>query len=237
MQRTKFLVISDLHIKQDYKTDILDDFMDTALKLHPDCLVLTGDFGDFDSKAHYLKDRNGLQPAEEVAQVLSVLDKHLFDRLKDYQDQQRKKKVKLYRPDILCCMGNHDERVDDLLYPELKKRCTQVVHNREHIQYGGVYFAHTFDKGITGTHCRDAQDVLLNTMVCSVSGHSHARDIHEVKTPDGLPVFAIKMPCATDSYPDWAGHKGMAWSRGFLCLTTSCLLGRVVQYAYTFFGD
>lgn len=233
----KFLVISDTHVNKTQESTWLERFGRAATRLQPDFLVFLGDLADFDCKARYIKERSGDSPEDEVEYALNQLDTHVLNVVKAVQDKQRKDKKKIWKPTTVFCMGNHDERVEDLLLPELNKRFDIVCKNREHISLSGVLFAHTFDRGISGTTCSDAKDVLMNTMCCTVSGHSHVRGWAELKRPDGIPLFAIKMPCATQAYPEWAGHKGNAWSRGFLILTVGEALGQPYMYDFTFIGD
>jgi predicted phosphodiesterase len=235
--RKTFLVISDTHINKTHEAVWLERFGQWASRLQPDVLVFLGDLADFDCKARYIKERSGDLPEEEVEYAVSQLDKYIFDVISNSKAKKRKDKKKIWRPTTVFCMGNHDERVEDLLLPELTKRFDIVCKNREHVCLSGVSFAHTFDKGISGTTCSDAKDVLMNTMCCTVSGHSHVRSWAELKRPDGSPVFAIKMPCATQAYPEWAGHKGNAWNRGFLVLNVGDILGTPFMYDFEFVGD
>lgn len=219
MSLKRFLVFSDLHITpKGYDTTILREIAAVISKSKPDYIVCTGDVGDFASQNKLVKDRGSFSVAEELTVVMNYLDSFVFGPVQDIQKRQRRDKKKLYKPEIVFCLGNHDAPVSEALTAMLKDKATVVPH-RDFIVLEDVCFSHTFDYGITGNPCTTTAQILQNTYKRSVSGHSHVRSITEQRDISGNKIFAIKMPCATLSYPKWAGQSSLKWDRGYLCLT------------------
>lgn len=219
MTLKRFLVFSDLHITPNgYDTTILREIASVISKAKPDYIVCTGDIGDFASQNRLVKDRGSFSVAEELTAVMNCLDSFIFGPIKDIQRRQKQNKKKMYKPDVVICLGNHDAPVAEALTTMLEDKAI-VVQHRDFITLEDVCFSHTFDFGITGNPCSTTQQIIQNTYKRTVSGHSHVRSVTEQRDINGHKIFAIKMPCSTLSYPKWAGQSAFKWDRGYLCLT------------------
>lgn len=216
----RFLVFSDLHIiPKGYNTAILKEISQIITKCKPDYVVCTGDLGDFASQNKLVKDRGIYSVADELTVVINYIDNYIATPLRRLQNRQRKAKKKIYKPRVVFCLGNHDAPVSSALTPMLEGLGFEVVQHRDWINIDGVVFSHTFDNGISGYPCTDTKQILQNTLMRSVSGHSHVRSITEQRDTEGNKIFAIKMPCANLEEPAWAGQSVKKWDRGYMCLT------------------
>lgn len=218
--KKRFLVFSDLHITPTgYDTAILREISQVIRTSRPDYIVCTGDLGEFASQNRLVKDRGAFSVADELTVVMNYLDAYIFSPVKSIQKSQRAKKKKLYRPKIVMCLGNHDAPVSEALTKMLKGLGATVVQHRDYIVLEDILFSHTIDNGISGQACTTATQILQNTMMRSVSGHSHVRSIVEQRDSQGWKYFAIKMPCARLDTPEWTLQGSQKWDRGYLCLT------------------
>lgn len=218
--RKKFLVFSDLHITPAaYDTRILYEISKVIEAHRPDYIVCTGDLGDFASQNKLVKDRGKYSVADELTVVMNYFEAYIVNPVRLIQKMQRRSKKKLYKPQIVVCLGNNDNYVKDSLKPMLQSLGVTVVDYRDFINLDGVLFSHTFDNGITGQPCTSTDQILRNTLQRSVSGHSHVRSITEQRDTLGFKYFAIKMPCATLASPEWAGQSCAKWDRGYLTMT------------------
>lgn len=217
----KFLVFSDLHIEAGYNTGILNEICQAIRISKPDYIVCTGDIGEFKSLNKLIKDRGMYSTEEELIQVFNILDQTLFFTLCDIQQQCRIHKKKVYKPQVVFCLGNHDDGVEEQLaeYFLEKPFNIVVVPHRDTITLEGITFSHTFDLGISGKACTSASQILQQTLTRTVSGHSHVREIAEQRDSAGYKVFAIKMPCAHVDFPDWTVQGSRKWDRGYLTMT------------------
>lgn len=185
----------------------------------PDYIVCTGDLGSFDSQNRLVRDRGNFSVADELTMVMTYIESYIVNTVRRIREEQRRSKKRMYRPRIVFCLGNHDAYVTDALTPMLESLGIEVVQHRDYISLEGILFSHTFDNGISGQACVTTKQILDNTLMRSVSGHSHVRSITEQRDANGHKVFAIKMPCATMSKPQWALQSSLKWDRGYLCLT------------------
>lgn len=216
----RFLVFSDLHITpKGYDTTLLKEISSVILKYRPDYIICTGDVGDFASQNKLVKDRGIYSVADELTVAINYLDSYVFMPLTRLQKRQRANKKKIYKPRIVFCLGNHDAPVSTALTPMLEGLGAEVIQYKRWINIDGVVFSHTFDNGISGYPCTDTKQILQNTLMRSISGHSHVRSITEQRDTEGNKIFAIKMPCANLEEPEWAGQSVKKWDRGYLCLT------------------
>lgn len=220
MNKSKFLVFSDPHITPTgYDPVVLEDIKRAIIKGRPDYIICTGDLGDFASQNRLVKDRGSYSLAEEITAVVAYFQHYIVDTVKTIQQEQRKSKKKLYRPLIACCMGNHEAAIQDKLMPLLDGIGVVCVPHKRHLTINDIVFCHTFDDGVSGKPCTSTEQILRQTMCRTVSGHSHVRSITEDRDVHGHKVFAIKLPCANMSYPDWTPQGSIKWDRGFLWLT------------------
>lgn len=218
--KKRFLVFSDLHITPEgYDTAILKEISQVITKSKPDYIVCTGDLGEFASQNKFVKDRGSFSVADELTVTMNYIDSYILGPVKRIQKRQRSAKKKLYKPSIVFCLGNHDAPVSEALTSMLRSEGAIVVQHRDYIILEGILFSHTIDNGISGQACTTATQILQNTLMRSVSGHSHVRSIVEQRDSKGWKYFAIKMPCCTLNHPDWTIQGSQKWDRGYLCLT------------------
>lgn len=218
--KKRFLVFSDLHITpKGYNTAILKEISQVITKGKPDYIVCTGDCGEFASQNRLVKDRGLFSVADELTVVMNYLDSFIFSPVRRIQAKQRRDKKKIYKPSIVFCLGNHDSYVTEALTPMLKDLGAKVVQHRDYIVLEDIMFSHTIDNGISGQACTTSQQILANTLMRSISGHSHVRSITEQRDSNGYKYFAIKLPCCTLNHPDWTIQGSKKWDRGYLWLT------------------
>ena len=219
--RSNFLAFSDLHITPGkYNTRVLEEIRKTIIKGRPDYIICTGDLGEFASQNRLVKDRGSYNLAEELTAVISLFKHYIVDPVEALQRDQRRNKKKIYRPLIIACMGNHEAAIQDQLIPLLEDIGVNAIPHKMHVTIDDIVFCHTFDDGVSGKPCTTTEQILRQTMCRTVSGHTHVRSITEDRDVHGNKLWAIKLPCANMSYPDWTPQGSIKWDRGFLWLTT-----------------
>ena len=194
-------------------------------------MLFRSDLGEFASQNKFVKDRGLFSVADELTVVMNYLDSYIFNTVKRIQSKQKNCKKKLYKPSIVFCLGNHDAPVESALRPMLEAQGATVVSHRDYIVLEDILFSHTIDNGISGQACTTTSQILQSTLMRSVSGHLHVRSVTEQRDSKGWKYFAIKMPCATVTHPDWTVQGSMKWDRGYLWLTVDTSSD---WYQYTF---
>lgn len=227
-----FLVFSDPHITPEgYDYRILEEIRCKIIQARPDYIICTGDLGEFASQNRLVKDRGSFDPATELSAVIEAMIYYILDPIKMIQDKQRRDKKKLYKPEVVFCLGNHDVNFTSQLKLVLEDRGAFVFPYKHTVEVMGICFCHTFDNGISGQPCTDAKTIMQNTMYNTVSGHSHVRSAYEATNAVGDKFFTLKMPCATMANPDWTPQGCLKWDRGYLWLTVD---DETDWYQYTF---
>lgn len=222
------ICFSDLHISPDTVEDVapvLQQITDDILDSFPDFVVCVGDIGTFDSHNRKSEKFNTSDVKEEKKAVKDVLCKYLFKPIAEFNNRKRQMKKRLYKPTFVFCLGNHDKQEFKWflgLFQEISKRlkCRVFVYPEDETAYvAGIYFKHTFDKGISGTAHTTCAGLLKDTHCRCVQGHRHVREVAEDSYLNGEKVFAMCLPCATLERPRWAGEGTKKWDTGWLRLS------------------
>ena len=222
------ICFSDLHIAPYNVKDVavvLQQITDDILDRLPEGIIILGDIGNFDSHNRKSDKFGTADIKEEKEAVKEVLCEYLFNPIYEYNEHQRNIKKKLYKPTVIIGLGNHDKAEYKWfkgLFEAISKRLRiPVVVNDDEtlIEANGVYFKHTFDKGISGTMHSTCAGLLKDWHCSCVQGHRHVREIAEDSNLDGKKTFAICLPCATAERPDWARESSNKWDTGWLRLS------------------
>lgn len=221
------ICFSDLHISPDTVKDVekvLTQITEDILDRLPEAIICVGDIGNWDSHNRKSENYKTADTNEEKAAVKKVLCDCLFKPLNDFNDIRRTQKRKLYKPTIIFCLGNHDKleyHWFKTFFKAISERLRMPVYVNDDetlVEANGVYFKHTFDKGISGTAHTTCAGILKDLHCSCVQGHRHVREVAEDRDLDGKKIFAICLPCATADRPDWAKESSAKWDTGWLRL-------------------
>ncbi len=235
-KKTKILVIPDSHA--DYKDKHLDRFTWLGRLIvdeRPDIVCDIGDRADLPSLSTYDKGTKGFEGRRYKKDIEAVhqANKLLLAPLRKLQQKQRKNKHKVYSPELIMTLGNHEHRIkracnsspeldgylsyDDLGYDEWK-----VYDFLEVVEREGVLFSHYFASGLMGQPIggvNAARSKLSKLHKSCVSGHSHLFDYAEVTTGDGQKLQSVVVGCYVQDKPDWASYQQyQQWSSGIVIL-------------------
>lgn len=240
---SNILVIPDVHTGLGEDTSRLAALGKFIVKRRPDAIVQIGDFADmyslssFDgalSKADVIGDY-----AKEVASVQDSL-KILFQPLRKLQKKQRKNKKKIYKPETILTLGNHDKgrynRVaekdpilvgsvvswEDLGYDKYFKT---IVDYQKTIELEGILFTHhlsTMMGRALGGAINPARALLNNAKQSVVVGHSHLYDYSVTSRLDGTKMHGLSAGCFIgDQKFDYATGQQHMWTDGISVLNNA----------------
>lgn len=222
------ICFSDLHISPDTVEDVavvLRRITDDILDRLPEAIVCVGDIGAFDSHNKKSDKYKTADIHKEKEAIKNVLCEHFFKPLYEYNEHQREMKKRLYKPLIIFCLGNHDQ-LEHRWYESMFKAISDrlkipvYVHDDETlVEIDGIYFKHTFEKGISGSAHTTCAGALKDLHCSCVQGHRHVREVAEDCDLSGKKIFSICLPCATTDRPDWACESSLKWDTGWLRLS------------------
>ena len=224
----EYICFSDLHISPttvEESSYVLQYITEDILNRFPEVIVCVGDIGTFDSHNKKSELFGTSELKEERDSVVKVLSENFFKPLSDYNDSRRAMKKKLYRPIIMFMLGNHDKleyKWFKSFFEKMSERIgfkIYVLDHKEIYESEDVWFAHTFDKGISGIAHTTCAGMLKDFHKSCIQGHRHVREVAEDRDLDGNKIFAICLPCATTSRPEWAYSGCSKWDTGWLRLS------------------
>ena len=242
--KKKILVIPDSHA--DYKDKRLDRFDwlgQLIVDERPDIVVDIGDRADIPSLSVYDRGTKGFEGRRYTKdlEAVHIANKKILAPLRALQKKQRKNKKRVYQPELIITLGNHEHRIlracnssaelDGFLsYGDLGYDGWDMYGFLEIVERGGVNFSHYFVSGLMGQPIGgvNAARAHLSKLHCStVSGHSHLLDYAEVTTVAGKKIQSLVCGCYLEDKPGWASQQQFEqWSSGI------CILDNVEDGTY-----
>ena len=161
----KVLVIPDTQAKAGVPTQHLKWIGEYIVDKRPDIVVHIGDHWDMPSLSSYDQGKKcyeGRKYKVDIEAGNAAMDV-LMKPLLDLNKQQAKTKHKQYKPRLIFCIGNHEQRIEraiekDRMLEEtigyhdfnLKKYGWEVYDFLQPVEINGVYFAHYFYNPMSG---------------------------------------------------------------------------------------
>ncbi len=160
---SNILMISDTQTKPGQEWPHLSKLSAFIIRRRPDVIVHIGDHRDMPSLSTYdkgTKKAEGKTVYQDIAAGNAAMDVLLHD-LKCLQAKQRRNKEKLYKPRLVFCIGNHEERImrhvnanpelhGFLDYSKLNLKGWEVYDYLEVARIEGILFSHYFANPGTG---------------------------------------------------------------------------------------
>lgn len=214
-----FLVIADSHINPSNAAEAVELWYRLGkycTKVKPSIIVHLGDVADLSSQAWKVSAR-GDYSLEEEAQFVELVLGAFEAAIEEYNNSQRKKKKKLYKPSKYLTLGNHDIRNGVTVIEDIfTGHGWNVVDYQQPLNLKGITFCHCMAKGLSDQMCVTAQELVENWGNDIVVGHGHHKDFFEsYSLAAHKKITALKCPCFTLGDYDWATQTQLKWSRGF----------------------
>lgn len=233
----KILVIPDSHACCDNeRLDRFDWVGKMIVDERPDIVVDIGDRADLPSLSTYDRGTKGFEGRRYSNDLAAIheANRRLLAPLKKLQKKQKQSKRKVYKPELIVTLGNHEQRIlracssspeldgyltyDDLQY----EKDWKVFDFLEIVERGGVKFSHYFVSGIMGKAIGGVNSAKshLSKLHCStVSGHSHLFDYAEEVDAMGNRIQAMVVGWYGEDSPHWTNpQQYKLWSSGVVIL-------------------
>ena len=215
----KYFVFADAHVQPDTSLDHLERMGNLVVNARPEYIVNLGDFGSYDSLSHWDVGKPKLMEGRRIARDLRSVTAGLyrfFLPIIELQEKQRHDKKRVYRPTIIWCDGNHEDRVaryvehtpvlEDViptqleLFPEeLDYRVIHHVPYKDYVTINGISFTHApitaNAQAVSGKYALHRALEPFNTHI--VFGHLHRYEIvNKYKHGTGGLQQAISCGCS-----------------------------------------
>lgn len=217
---SKHLILPDFHASPHTDNDRADWFGKMLLDVKPDVVVCLGDFADMPS---LFKKRYGANEEKYWEDIKATQDAmyRMLRPLKEHNQKLKSWKKKPYKPRLVMCLGNHEQRIVNCKggpsVDHLPYKAWEVYPYREPVEIDGVTYAHSV---ISGVMARDiggenpAVKVLSTAHTSTTVGHSHLLDFSVQTTLSGKKIYGLVAGCYDDHDHDYAGPANKLWWRG-----------------------
>ena len=200
----------------------------------PDVVVHIGDHWDMPSLSSYdygKKCYEGRTYKQDIDAGNLAMDL-LMQPLIDYNRQQAKTKHRQYKPRLVFCIGNHENRITRAIDDDRKLDGTLGFHNFNLAKHGwevhdfleivninGVRFSHYFYRPLSGTpYTGMAETRLKNIGFSFVMGHQQVKVVGELRMADGSVRRALVCGTCYLHNEKYRGPQGNEDWRGFFML-------------------
>lgn len=229
----RHLVLPDVQLRPGDDVAFLNRLGRYIVEKQPEVIVCLGDFADLPSLSSYdvgKKSFEGRRYKKDIEAVHFGMEA-LISPLWEYNDRQRKNGKKQYKPRMVMCLGNHEERInravendpklegmlstDDLSYEMFG---WEVFPFLEVVVIDGVAFSHYFTSGVLGRPATSAAAQLNKKHMSCVAGHQQGLQIATGHRADGARLTSIIAGSFYEHDEDYMGPQGNKHWRGFLVL-------------------
>lgn len=234
MQGKKILVIPDTQAKDGVDLSYMSWIGEYIVDKRPDVIVHLGDAFDFPSLSSYDKGKlsfEGRRLKKDIATGKKSLQM-LLAPLKKLNGQQRRFKKPLYKPQMVFCIGNHEERLMRIPteMPEfsgfigydllgLEEMGWEVHDFLKPVEIQGIFFVHFLANPFSGRPYGGSAMNQLKTVGRSyVVGHKQTLDVAIRPTLDGKLQLGIVAGAAYPFDEVYKGYQGNTHWRGVILL-------------------
>lgn len=203
----RIIVIPDSQIRPGDDYEFLTNIGKYIVDMQPDIVVHLGDFADMPSLSSHdksgTKSMEGKRYNEDVMSALRAMNA-LMKPIVDKQNQQRKNKEKVWKPELILTLGNHENRIDRAINNDPKLDGLISINDLGYELYGwnvipflqpiiieGIAFCHYLVSGVMGRPVTTAQALINKMHMSCIVGHQQGRMIAYGKRADGKNITAM----------------------------------------------
>jgi hypothetical protein len=229
----KHFIIPDVQIKPEDDPKFLRSIGQYIVDKRPDRVICLGDFADMPSLSSYdigKKQAEGRRVALDIAAVKNAMGE-LMAPLLNVQKYQALWKKKVYRPDLIMCLGNHEDRITRAVNNDPKLEGTIKIEDLGYEEFGwevhpflevvvreGVAYSHYFPSGVAGRPSSTASAQLNKKHMSCVAGHQQGLQVATAHRADGKRLTSIIAGSCYEHDEAYLGPQGNKHWKGCLML-------------------
>lgn len=214
------VLIPDVQVKPGSDLRFLPAIGNFIVDKRPDTVINIGDFADMPSLSTYdygKKEFEGRRYKDDIGATKEA-QHMLLHPLYEHQKQQKNSKHKVYRPDLVLTLGNHENRINRAVSSDAKLEGLLKVEDLQYDKFGwkvydylvpvdidGIKYAHYFTSGIMGNPAASAKALLRAECRSCVMGHVQKREVEVHPKTNYTAIFAGS--CYLDKQ-DYLGPQG-----------------------------
>lgn len=233
----KHLVLPDCQVKSGHDYSYLRKLGNYVCEKQPEVIVCLGDFADMFSLSSYDVGKKSFEGARYAKDIEAAQEAmlELLSPLYELQHQQLKNKKKIYRPRMVMCLGNHEQRIEKAVNNDAKLEGLMSIDDLNYEMFGwevhkflevvvidGVAYSHYFTSGTLGRPATSAAAQLNKKHMSCIAGHQQGLQIATGHAADGRRLTSIIAGSCYEHDEDYMGPQGNKHFRGFLVLHDVC---------------
>lgn len=233
------LFIPDPHVASGQDLSRFYNLGNLIVERKPDIIVMGGDFMTIESFSNWDMKKNrlmeGIRYAKEMAAGREAMDL-IFGPMEFHNLKMRDHKSKLYKPEVIWCEGNHENRVDryleshaqlvgqlELALPQNLNYAAYpiniVLPYREYIYRDGIAFCHVPFNGkspVQGIYVAKRALEVMGTSV--VFGHAHRWQEQDIDRHGVPQIQALCAGCFFEHEDPYVKGTQLTYRRGIALL-------------------
>ena len=223
-------IIPDCQVKKGVPIEHLTAAGNYVVSKQPNVIINLGDFWDMPSLSAYdrgTKKAEGRTYQEDIDAGIRGMEAFMKPIL-EYNEKRRRNKEKQYRPRLVFCIGNHEERIMRHVNanPELFGKCSyddfkleemgwEVYDFLEIVYIDGVAYSHFFANPNTGRPWGGVARTRLNNIGFTFTmGHQQGKDLAEKHLANGKALRALIVGSFYQHDEEYKGYQGNYHYRG-----------------------
>ena len=225
----KHLVIPDVQIKPEHKTEWLRAIGSYIVEKKPDKIICLGDFGDMPSLSSYDFGKKSFEGRRYRADIEAVHAgmQHLMNPIYEYNEQALRNKKKRYNPSKVLLLGNHEHRIERVVENDPKLEGTISIGDLGYEKHGwevypylevviidGIAYSHVFTTGVMGRPVTSARALVTKKHMSCVQGHNQKMEIYNEYKADGSLITGLFAGCCYLHDEQYLGPQGNNYFRG-----------------------
>jgi hypothetical protein len=227
------VIIPDCQIRAGDDTGYLTAMGRYLVKKQPDVIVCIGDFADMPSLSSYDVGKKSFEGRRYILDIEAAKQamKALLEPINTFNDRAKKNKEKQYKPRMVMCLGNHENRINRAVNDDPKLDGVLSIKDLQYEEFGwevhdflkvviidGIAYSHYFVTGVAGRPASSAAAQLNKKHQTCVAGHQQGLQIATGYKADGGLITSIIAGSFYEHDEDYLGPQGNKHWRGFLVL-------------------
>lgn len=226
---TKHLIIPDCQVKQGQDFSYLTRIGKYIVEKQPDVIVHLGDFTDMESLSSYdvgkksFEGRRYTKDIQAAAEAMQCLMSPLYE----FNKRAKKNKEKQYKPRLVLCLGNHEQRIQRAVendpkleglikYADLPYDDWEVHDFLKPVFIDGISYCHYFPIGVMGRPATSASAMVSKLHMSCIAGHQQGKQVAYGKRPDGSTITCIIAGSCYEHNENYLDHQTNNHFRGIL---------------------
>lgn len=226
---TKHLVIPDCQVKDGDSLEYLARIGQYIVEKKPDVVVHLGDFVDMESLSSYdvgKKSFEGRRYTKDI-EVARKAMQTLLSPLAEFNQNAKETKKKQYKPRLVFCLGNHEQRIQRAVendpkleglisYADLPYQDWEVHDFLKPVFIDGIAYSHYFPTGVMGRPATTASAMVSKLHMSCIAGHQQGKQVAYGKRPDGSTITCIIAGSCYEHNEGYLDHQTNNHFRGLL---------------------